>query len=135
MKIYTGKNKELQNLVRNKLVELGFEYLGTIKDIDIIGYCTTNLKYAYSYDKKCEHVVNSSSDYGDLIDIPTLLDMKKSRTLKDLKTGDVFTLVNDKEKKNFQLLSNINGVGRHKYVYYDLCTKNLFGASEDLNIL
>lgn len=135
MRIATGKNKQLQELVRSKLIELGYDPWYNNINTDILGYCTTELNIIYVYNESCLEVVdkNYNNVYGDWVSIPDLLDMVAQKTLNDVKVGQLFKLKSNPVSVH-TLLSNQNNIGKYKYIYYDNCTHILYGCDQNLNV-
>lgn len=133
MRIYTGTNLELQNLVKNKFIELGY-HISTPPNKSTIGFIVSSKssKEIIPYDKNST-VDENQGLYPPHISIPEFLDMKPKRTLKDVRVGEEFNLTIN-PISTFKMLSNVH-VKNLNYVYYDIIDYELHYSFEEKEVV
>lgn len=134
MRVYTGNNLELKQLVQKKFEELGYKLTGGASIESAIGFFTTE----YNGDKNLFRYAKDSvvdlhkKDYGPEISIIELFEMKPPKTLKDVKIGEEFKIT--ASTSTFKKLNNLKQTGKYKYMYYSIDNYTLFGANDEHGI-
>lgn len=131
MRVYTGNNLELKQLVQKKFEELGYKLTGGASIESAIGFFTTE----YNGDKNLFRYAKDSvvdlhkKDYGPEISIIELFEMKPPKTFKNMKPGEKFKFY--KNSNIFILLDN-NECSKYKYVYFNSKTHILAGTDSEI---